>query len=197
MNSEAAAIAERDIEPIPACRHGQHVLVVGIEGQARRTGAQLCNGVVSKPGVVPARPGVALVADDPAATTASRPGAGPGSDHAAVLAGSDQVAGSLLVDARDRDRSDLVKVQQPGQADRVPDLGLDPITRGELQLGRGRDLAPDPRSAHTLNTSPTHASAWRDPLMWSIRYESAGWVWLVQLAAYSAGVRSPREECGR
>lgn len=32
--------------------------------------------------------------------------------------------------------------------------------------------------------------------MWSNRYESAGWVMLVQLAAYSAGVRSPREECG-
>lgn len=32
--------------------------------------------------------------------------------------------------------------------------------------------------------------------MWSNRCENAGWVVLVQVAAYSAGARSPREECG-
>ena len=39
--------------------------------------------------------------------------------------------------------------------------------------------------------------SWRDPMNWSTRYESASWVGLVQVAAYSAGVRSPNEECGR
>lgn len=38
---------------------------------------------------------------------------------------------------------------------------------------------------------------WRDPMNWSTRYESGSWVGLVQVAAYSAGVRSPSEECGR
>ena len=38
---------------------------------------------------------------------------------------------------------------------------------------------------------------WRDPMKWSTCYESSVGVGLVQVAAYSAGVRSLSEECGR
>ena len=43
-----------------------------------------------------------------------------------------------------RHRHDLIQPQQPRQTDRVPGIGLDPITRRSLQLRRRRHLAADP-----------------------------------------------------
>lgn len=48
-----------------------------------------------------------------------------------------------------------------------------------------------------LHEAAVEATPWRDPLNGSTRYESSVGVLLVQVAAYSAGVRSPSEECGR
>ncbi len=63
---------------------------------------------------------------------------------ASVLACPDQVTGRFLLDGGDHDRGDLVQPQQAGQVDCVLGVGLDPITRGPLQLGRCHHLAPDP-----------------------------------------------------
>ena len=68
---------------------------------------------------------------------------------------------------------------QPGRSGLAPPVELDP-TR---QTGPRRAVPDGMRLTGPLDV--VH------------RYESAGWVVLVQLAAYSAGVRPPREECGR
>ena len=61
-----------------------------------------------------------------------------------IIAGADQIPGSLLLDRRDPDRDDLTQTQQPGQMQRVTTVGLHPIPRRTLQLRRGRDHTLDP-----------------------------------------------------
>lgn len=65
---------------------------------------------------------------------------------------------------------------------------------GQIKTPDGTVIAGPQPPRFTGNNKPHRK--WRDPLNWSNRYESASWL-LVQLAAYSTGVRSPREECGR
>jgi hypothetical protein len=85
--------------------------------------------VVSQPGVVSAGPGVAAGVDDPVSQQQLGKSV-PGTHQvtAAVLPGPDQIPGCFLLDGRDRHRGDLVQAQQPGQVDRVPGVGLDPVT---------------------------------------------------------------------
>jgi transposase len=56
---------------------------------------------------------------------------------------------------------------------------------------------PDPRCVGVRVLRAAQPSPWRDPLNWSTRYESSVGVLPVHVAAYSAGVRSASEECGR
>jgi hypothetical protein len=63
-----------------------------------------------------------------------------------ILAGTDQIPGSLLAHARDRHLDDLTQVQQTGQMQRVAGIGLDPVPGRPLQLRRRRDPTLDPGS---------------------------------------------------
>ncbi len=142
----ARHLADRGVEPIPTSFDRQDVLVVGVEGQPGRTAVQLRERLVSQPGVVLPGPRLAAVVDDPVTQQQLRhPVPGPHQVAAAVLTGTDQVAGGLLVHSGDRHRGDLVESQQPGQVDRVLGVGLDPIPGRLLQLRRRRDHASDPR----------------------------------------------------
>ena len=67
-----------------------------------------------------------------------------------VLAAADQITQLLTLDRRDRDQHQLARCQQPGQADRVALIGLDPIRRRAIGLARRahRNLDPlRPRAA--------------------------------------------------
>jgi hypothetical protein len=56
--------------------------------------------------------------------------------NAGVLSGPDQIPGGLLGHGRHPHRGQLPNVQQPGEALSLAPVGLDPISRRSLQLGR-------------------------------------------------------------
>jgi hypothetical protein len=61
-----------------------------------------------------------------------------------VLAAAHQVAQLLTLDRRDRDQRQLAGGQQPGQANRVALIGLDPIRRRAVGLARRAHRHLDP-----------------------------------------------------
>jgi hypothetical protein len=73
--------------------------------------------------------------------------------HANVLAAAHQIAQLLALDRRDRHQRQLAGRQQPGQADRVALIRLDPIRRRALGLARRAHPELDPLRASTARES--------------------------------------------
>ena len=113
-----------------------------LEARRRRTAAPRSRNQTS---CVPVQ-ALPAVVDDPVAQQQLRqPVPRPHQITAAVLPGPHQIPGRFLLDARHRHRDDLIQMQQPGQMQRIPGIGLHPIPGRPLQLRRRRDHTPDPR----------------------------------------------------
>jgi len=142
-------LLDRVIEPVPPRGDGQHRVVVGIEGHPDgRTcsGRQLGEGLGAEPQVVLSGPRATAGVHDP--MTQQQFGqsvTGTGEVSAGVLPGPHQIPGGLLIHGRDHHRGDLPDAQQPREQERVLGIGLDPVPRGTVKLGRSHHLAPDAR----------------------------------------------------
>jgi hypothetical protein len=131
----------RLIEAITAVHTGDQGIQGGVVGQLQPEGVE---PLAAQPQFMFACPGLPAVIDDSLTPKQFRDSVPHRHQIApAIVAGTHQIPSSLLGGAGDRDLHDLSKMEQPGQMCGVTGIGLDPITRGALQLRRGSHPAID------------------------------------------------------
>lgn len=130
------------IQPVPAVQRQFRGLQTGLVGGLQ---GRIIKVLPVQPGVVGIPPGLSAGVDQAVAQQELRdPVPGPHQVRPDVLAGTDQIPGGLIREARNPYRGYLPQQGQPGQMFGVAGISLHPVPGRTLELGRCRNQALDP-----------------------------------------------------